>query len=88
MDVTLSIRHTGNTDLDVYLIHPDGTRVELFIDVGGASDNFTNTTLDDRAGTLITSGSGPFAGTYRPEGLLSALNGRNSAGVWRLEITE
>ncbi len=35
LDVALDITHTGDTNLDVYLIAPDGTRVELFTDVGG-----------------------------------------------------
>ncbi len=30
----------------------------------------------------------PIPGRYRPEGLLSTLNGKNSAGVWKLEITD
>jgi subtilisin-like proprotein convertase family protein len=91
VDVTLSIRHTHNADLDVYLIHPDGTRVELFTDVGGiasTNDNMTNTTLDDQASISINGGTAPFIGSFRPEGLLSAVNGKNAAGVWKLEITD
>ena len=45
-----SSTHTRDPDLDVFLIAPDGTRVELFTDVGTTkSQNFTNTVLDDAA---------------------------------------
>lgn len=84
----LSITHTWDADLLVYLISPAGTTVELFTNVGGSGDNFTNTVLDDEAATSIVSGVAPFAGTYRPEGLLSAVDGQTSAGVWTLRITD
>ena len=84
----LNITHTYDSDLDVFLISPLGTRVELFTDVGGSGDNFTNTVLDDECTTPITSGTAPFTGCYRPEGSLSALDGQSSAGVWTLEVTD
>ena len=88
VDVRVSITHTYDSDLDVYLISPLGTRVELFTDVGGGGDNFDDTILDDAAAAGIGSGTAPFAGRYRPEGLLSALNGQNPNGTWQLEITD
>ena len=88
VNVQLDITHTNDQDLDVYLIAPDGTRVELFTDVGGGRDNFTGTTLDDEAGTAITSGSAPFAGSFRPEGSLADFDGKDSAGTWTLEIDD
>jgi subtilisin-like proprotein convertase family protein len=86
VNVRVNITHTWDSDLDVFLIAPDGTRVELFTDVGGSGDNFTNTVLDDQAATSITAGTAPFAGTYRPEGSLATLNGKNPNGTWTLEI--
>ena len=88
VDVKLNITHTYDADLDVYLQHPDGTLVELFTSVGSSGDNFTNTLLDDEAATGIASGSAPFTGSYRPEGLLSALDGKPVAGTWRLKVTD
>jgi len=91
VDVRVSINHTYVADLDVFLIAPDGTRVELFTDVGGSGDNFVNTVLDDEASTSITSvtsSSAPFTGRYRPEGSLASLDGRSGNGTWRLEITD
>jgi hypothetical protein len=72
-DVVLNIKHPWDTDLDVYLIAPDGTQIELFTDVGGSGDNFTETQLDDEASTSITASSAPFTGSFKPEGTLSVL---------------
>lgn len=88
LDVTLSLTHSYDGDLDVYLVSPLGTRVELFTDVGGSGDNFFSTTLDDEATLLISSGSAPFSGSYRPEGLLSDVYGEAASGTWTLELTD
>ncbi len=88
VDVELSISHTWDSDLDVFLIAPDGTRIELFTDVGGGGKNFTNTTLDDDAAVSIANGTAPFTGRFRPEGRLADLNGFNAQGTWTLEITD
>ncbi|MCX5671203.1 MAG: S8 family serine peptidase, partial [Planctomycetota bacterium] len=86
IDVRVTITHTRDEDLDVYLISPGGVRVELFTDVGGTGDNFTNTIFDDEADTSIASGTAPFTGRYRPEGSLAALDGRDPNGTWKLEL--
>ncbi|HXG12711.1 MAG TPA: proprotein convertase P-domain-containing protein [Gemmataceae bacterium] len=88
VNVTLNIRHTFDSDLEVFLIGPDGTRVELFTAVGGFGENFTNTTLDDEAATAISTEAAPFTGIFRPEGRLSDFDGRGVQGVWTLEITD
>ncbi len=74
--------------LFVFLTSPDGTRVELFTDVGGGGDDFTGTTLDDEAGTSIALGSAPFSGSFQPEGSLSDFDGEDAQGTWTLEITD
>ena len=88
VDVRIDATHTWNSDLDVFLIAPDGTIVELFTDVGGSSDNFTDTILDDEAATSILDGSAPFTGSFRPEGFLSDLYGLSGDGTWTLQITD
>ncbi|MHC5598995.1 MAG: proprotein convertase P-domain-containing protein [Nostoc sp.] len=88
VNVTLNISHSWDSDLDVYLISPTGTRVELFTDVGDSEDNFTNTTLDDEAATSITLGTAPFTGSFKPERLLSAFDNQNPNGTWKLEVTD
>jgi subtilisin-like proprotein convertase family protein len=88
VNVTLNITHTYDGDLSVYLISPQGTRVELFTSVGSAGDNFTNTVLDNNCATPVTGGTAPFTGCYRPEGTLSTFDGQDSSGVWTLEVTD
>jgi subtilisin-like proprotein convertase family protein len=88
VNVRVNITHTYDADLDVFLIGPDGTRVELFTDVGGGGDNLANTWLDDQASVSIAAGSTPFAGRFQPEGRLATLNGQNADGDWILEVTD
>ena len=88
IDVELDISHTRDQDLDVYLIAPDLTRIQLFTDVGGGGDNFSGTTLDDEAPNSITAGTAPFTGSYRPEGDLAAFDGKDAQGEWKLEISD
>jgi subtilisin-like proprotein convertase family protein len=88
LNVKLNINHESNGNLDIYLIAPDGTRVELFTDVGGVSSNFIDTVLDNEAGQSITEGSAPFTDSYRPEGSLADLYGKDIIGIWTLEVTD
>jgi subtilisin-like proprotein convertase family protein len=87
VNVTIGrITHTADGDLDIYLVAPDGTVVELSTDNGGTGDNYVSTVLDDEAATLITAVSAPFTGSFRPEGSLATLDGRAALGTWRLRI--
>jgi len=91
VDVKLDITHWWVEDLDVFLIAPDNTRVELFTDVGDwlwGGENFDDTILDDDASMSIVEGLAPFAGSYRPEGSLKNLIGKGINGTWNLEITD
>lgn len=84
--VILTIGHSWDEDLDVYLTSPGGTTVELFTDVGGSGDHFIDTVLDQDAALPITAGSAPFTGTFRPEGDLNSFNGQRANGTWTLTV--
>ena len=88
LNVKLDISHPSDGNLDIYLIAPDGTRVELFTDVGGISSDFSDTILDNEAAQLISDGSAPFTGSYRPEGNLADLYAKDINGTWTLEVTD
>ena len=88
VNVRLNITHTYDGDLDIFLIGPDGTEVELTTDNGGTGENFDDTVFDDEAATPITAGSAPFAGSYQPEGSLATLNGLAATGDWTLRVTD
>ncbi|MEJ5166725.1 MAG: proprotein convertase P-domain-containing protein, partial [Thermoanaerobaculia bacterium] len=89
VNVTIgNITHTYDGDLDIFLIAPDNTRVELSTDNGSSGDNYINTVFDDEASTSITTGTAPFTGSFRPEATLSVLDGKNAQGTWKLEISD
>jgi len=82
------IQHTYDGDLTANLVSPSNTAIELFSSVGSSGDNFDGTRFDDSAGQSIVNGTAPFAGTYRPEGTLSSLNGQPGNGTWRLRVAD
>lgn len=86
VNVALNITHTYDSDLEVYLISPTGTRILLFSGVGGWRDNFTGTVLDDEASVMIQNGTAPFTGSFQPTVALSGLDGENPNGIWTLEV--
>ena len=88
INVMFDIIHTRNEDLEIFLEAPDGTLVELISAVGGDSDNFTATTLDDEAVQSITSGIGPFSGRFQPQGSLADFHGKGVKGTWQLHVTD
>lgn len=97
VNVRIRLNHTFDGDLNISLIGPDGTTVDLSSGNGGGTDNFGTganncsgqpTIFDDSSAASITSGTGPFAGTFRPEQALSAFNGKPTAGTWKLRITD
>ena len=89
INVTITISHDWNNDLDIFLISPSGTTVELSTDNGNDDDdNYTSTVFDQEATTSITSGASPFTGTFIPEGDLSLLYGQMSAGNWTLSVDD
>ncbi|WP_052461142.1 zinc-dependent metalloprotease [Psychroserpens mesophilus] len=89
VNVTISIQHDWNNDLDIFLISPQGTSVELSTDNGeDFDDDYIDTTFDQEAATLITNGSSPFTGTFIPEGDLSTLYGEMSGGDWTLSVDD
>jgi MYXO-CTERM domain-containing protein len=88
VNVTVNITHTWDSDLDISLIAPDGTEVELSTDNGGSSDDYTATVFDDDAVTAIVDGDAPFTGSFTPEGDLNAVNGQDAVGDWTLKIID
>lgn len=87
--ITLTITHTWDSDLDVWLVSPDSTEVLLFSGVGGNGQNFTNTAFKKNYPTPISSGSAPFTGNFKPMGDIGLFNnGKNGNGIWRLKILD
>lgn len=92
VNLQLDITHSNVGDLDAFLTSPDGTRIELFTDIGGSGNHFNNTTFDDDASVPITKARPPYEGKFLPEGRtrgqpsLKTFNGKSAKGVWQLVI--
>jgi subtilisin-like proprotein convertase family protein len=97
VNVRFRANHTFDGDLVISLIAPDGTIVPLSNNRGSSGDNFgsgandcsgTPVTFDDSAATAISAGTAPFAGSFRPDSPLSALNGKEMNGTWKLRFSD
>ncbi|MEN6423974.1 MAG: proprotein convertase P-domain-containing protein [Phycisphaerales bacterium] len=90
VDVFLSIRHTAAFDLQLFLLGPSDAMVTL-----NTSDPFEGyyegadyiaTTFDDEADAEIADARPPFAGSFRPRDSLTAFDGQDAHGDWRLLV--
>lgn len=89
VQVCLDITHTYDSDLNVSLIAPDGTTINLFSGIGGDGHNFSDTCLTQSSDTPVANGSVPFSGFFRPmESLGNVNNNQNGNGVWKLKILD
>jgi hypothetical protein len=89
--VTINITHAWDEDLDISLIAPDGTSVELTTDNGGSDDNYTGTNFTLTAVTSIVDGVAPFTGDFLPEMSLLGFNGVDAdamGGNWILQVCD
>jgi subtilisin-like proprotein convertase family protein len=80
--------HTYDGDVTFALRSPSGTEVVLSANHGGSGDNYTNTIFNDSATTTIASGTAPFTGTFNPDNVLSAFNGQDAYGWWRMRVSD
>jgi len=88
IELTLDIAHNWNADVVAVLVSPNGERITLIDQIGGNSDNFTNTTLSSTATNPITNGSAPYTGTFAPQESFDALLGQGITGDWVLEVSD
>jgi uncharacterized repeat protein (TIGR01451 family) len=98
VDIAALIAHTWRGDLVMTLQAPSGLRVTFNNGVGGGADNYNVTANDEAASPLsghttddIAAGAGsapPYQRDFSPTSPLSAFDGQNSLGTWRLEICD
>ncbi|MGJ8537356.1 MAG: proprotein convertase P-domain-containing protein [Parasphingopyxis sp.] len=98
VDIGVLLAHSYRGDLLMYLQSPSGTRVQIFTGTGNGASNF-NVRMDGSAGTSVTTHTAddtatagttvpPYQRSFAPANALSAFNGQNSQGTWRLEICD
>lgn len=88
VSVKINVDHSRDDQLDISLVAPDGTLLDLSSDNGGNGDNYSNTVFLNGASTNITAGSAPFTGNFLPEAPFSNLNGKNPNGTWNLKVAD
>ncbi len=99
LDVSVQINHTYVGDLIVRLTHVEtATSIDLIDRPGrttsgnGCSGANINAVLDDAAAAAVESqcagGTPTISGTFRPNQVLSAVNGQSLAGTWRLTVSD
>ncbi|MBX7220317.1 MAG: S8 family serine peptidase [Blastocatellia bacterium] len=97
VNVKVRLNHTFDGDIALTLIAPDNTSIVLSNRRGSSGDNYgsgnndctgTFTVFDDAAATAISAGTPPYAGSFKPDQVLSALNGKASNGTWTLSIND
>jgi subtilisin family serine protease len=88
LSVQIAASHPNDGTVRISLIGPDGTQVVLFNRRGGSGNDFANTIFDDEAPNSIWRGTAPFTGSYKPEYVLSAFDGKSANGTWSLVIDD
>lgn len=89
--VCMDISHDRVEDLDIYLIAPNGKRIELSTDNGGNTKDYSNVCFKPSATQKITTATAPFQGDYQPEGDWAVLysEGVNPInGNWALQVID
>ncbi len=87
VDLKLSVSNRDDQDVDLYLRF-NSLQSELTTDNGASNDSYVNTIFDDEAATIITSGTAPYTGRFRPETPLSVFDGSSPNGSWILQYTD
>jgi subtilisin-like proprotein convertase family protein len=92
LDVSLVIRHECVFDLVLVLLSPAGTRVVLNeydpLTQYFTGQDYLGTVFDDEASISIQAGVAPFNGRFRPLELLTAFDGEDACGLWRLQVRD
>ncbi|WP_294062427.1 proprotein convertase P-domain-containing protein [Sphingomonas sp.] len=100
VNIGVLMAHDNRPDLRMYLVGPDGTRVQLAANNGNAANHNVNVLFDDEAANAISSYTTdpaaatsttvvpPYAASYRPTQALSAFDGKAAQGIWTLEICD
>lgn len=86
LNVTVSITHENVANLQLMLIAPDGTKVPLVNSGNAVGADLYNTTFDDQAASPLSSGTGPYRGSFQPVSPLSSFNSKVLNGTWTLQI--
>ena len=87
--LTLNINHHWVSKLDIKLMAPDSTFIDVCFGVGRQDTNFTNTSFSNHSLVSIFETIPPYNGTFLPIGDPGIFNaGLNPNGMWKLLIRD
>ncbi|MCF8371497.1 MAG: choice-of-anchor D domain-containing protein [Bacteroidales bacterium] len=89
LNLMLDITHGSLLDMSIELISPTGTVLSLISTGSISGTELDSTILNDEALNYISTGSSPFASTYKlNSNLLSIFDNEPVEGTWTLRITD
>jgi subtilisin-like proprotein convertase family protein len=93
VNVTVTIDSLDTGDIDLFLVSPSGTEVELVTDrMSSFGFDMKDTTFDDDADSILpfSSSAAPYTGSWLPEDPagLAKLNGEQAQGIWKLRVID
>lgn len=91
LDIHLQFNHERGSDLEMYLVSPEGTTIRLMYDGSFetcTSPNFDMTLSDSATRQLIEYCANPQAVSYRPERRLATFAGESVKGTWSLYVRD
>jgi len=88
LKVLVNIEHSWLEDLTLYLESPDGVKIILSKQIGGSSNNYSETLFDQDSNNNIFNASPPFSGSYMPVQSLETFYNKNAFGKWKLIVED
>ncbi|WP_373491574.1 DUF11 domain-containing protein [Parasphingorhabdus sp.] len=98
VDLGFLASHSYRTDINVILQSPAGTRVTAIVGATVGGNSNLNVHLSDESSPMVNSGGHgndsitptptPYQRQLAPNNPLSAFDGENAAGTWRMEICD
>jgi subtilisin-like proprotein convertase family protein len=87
-DVNFNVKFTHSyiSDVQIEVVSPKGTTVKLFDKSCGATDSSLDLVYDDLGGALNCGSTA--SQTVVPVGVLSAFNGENPGGTWKIRFRD
>ncbi len=95
--ICLDVDHPWISDVDVFLVGPNGQFIELTTDNGGSGDDYIGTCFTPLAtdpinfGSQAPSSAAPFTGDWQPEGFwedLWTIQDPLTNGIWTLQVKD
>jgi cysteine-rich repeat protein len=83
-----NLGHTFDGDLDMTLIAPNATTVDISSDNGSLGEDYLGTVLADAATALIGTATAPMRGYYKPDAPLLPVAGQPATGMWGLKVVD